>query len=102
MMDGFRAFMASVYILYSPKLNRFYTGSCRDLTYRFKQHTEKEFKKSFTSQVDDWELFLSMDDLHYNQARKIERHIKAMKSKVYIQNLKKHSELLQKLIKKFE
>jgi putative endonuclease len=86
--------MASVYILFSEKLNRFYTGSCEDLSYRIEQHFNKDFNNSFTAKTDDWELFFFVDNLHYAQARLIEQHIKNMKSKVYIQNLKKYPEIL--------
>jgi putative endonuclease len=73
--------MASVYILLSKKLNRRdgyrdYTGSCKDLSYRIEQHLNKDFSDSFTAKTDDWELFLFIDDLHYDQARRIEEHIK--------------------------
>jgi putative endonuclease len=93
--------MASVYILFSKKLDRFYTGSCKDLSYRIDQHFNKDFGKSFTAKTDDWEMFFFVDDLHYAQARMIEKHIKNMKSKVYIQNLKKHPEIMLKLIIKY-
>jgi len=89
--------MASVYILYSQTLNRFYTGSCKDLSYRVDQHLNKEFTESFTAVADDWELYFSIDNLEYKQARLIEEHIKRMKSKIYIQNLKKYPEIIEKL-----
>lgn len=93
--------MASVYILFSKKLDRFYTGSCQDLTYRVEQHLNKDFGRSFTAKADDWELFFLIDDLEYTQARQIEEHIKKMKSKVYIQNLKKHPAIIQKLVAQY-
>jgi putative endonuclease len=94
--------MASVYILYSKKLNRFYIGSCNDLSYRIDQHLTKSFIKSFTAKSDDWEIFLSIDDLEYQQARSVELHIKKMKSKIYIENLKKYLAIAKKLIEKYE
>ena len=93
--------MASVYILFSKKLDRFYTGSCKTLDYRIEQHFNKDFSKSFTARAEDWELFFFIDQLHYNQARMIEEHIKNMKSKVYIQNLKKYPDMVKKLIAKY-
>jgi putative endonuclease len=36
--------------------------------------------------------------LSYSQARSVETHIKKMKSKIYIQNLKKYPELLINLL----
>ncbi|MBI4945403.1 MAG: GIY-YIG nuclease family protein [Bacteroidetes bacterium] len=78
--------MASVYILYSKRLNRFYTGSCHEIKLRIDQHLEKLYKNSFTAKTDDWELFFSIENIEYRQARHIEKHIKKMKSKQYIFN----------------
>jgi len=89
--------MASVYILYSSKLDRFYIGSCKVFQFRFQDHLTKVYPKSFTSNSDDWQLFLLIEDLSYSQAREIERHIKKMKSSVYIQNLAKYPEMIIKL-----
>jgi putative endonuclease len=93
--------MASVYILFSSHLNRFYVGSCADRTYRIGQHLSKEFKASFTAKAEDWELFLFIDDLTYSQARGIEGHIKRMKSKEYIFNLKQYPDMQEKLKLRF-
>ena len=89
--------MASVYILYSEQLNRYYIGSCKDLSYRIDQHLSKEFTKSFTTVADDWKLYLSIDELGYQQARSIELHLKKMKSKTYIENLIKYPEIIERL-----
>jgi len=89
--------MASVYVLFSSKLNNFYIGSCRDLSYRINQHLNKKFTGSFTARAEDWILYLSIDELEYQQARMIEEHIKRMKSKTYIQNLLKYPEIIERL-----
>ena len=94
--------MSTVYILYSPKLDRFYTGSCLNLEIRLEEHRSKKFIDGLTSKANDWELFFSIDSLSYKQARKIELHIKKMKSKKYIHDLKKHKEILSKLIDKYK
>jgi putative endonuclease len=64
-------------------------------------HNNKNFNDSFTAKADDWELFLTMDDLHYEQARSVEQHIKKMKSKLYVKNLKKYPEMMKKLVDKY-
>jgi putative endonuclease len=93
--------MASVYILYSEKLGRFYTGSCDDFQFRFQDHLNKVYRGSFTSNSEDWRLFLLAENLSYSQARAIERHIKKMKSKVYIQNLVRYPDILIRLKEKY-
>ncbi|MBX7089169.1 MAG: GIY-YIG nuclease family protein [Cyclobacteriaceae bacterium] len=93
--------MASVYILHSKKLDRFYIGSCKNLSYRIDQHLSKSFSRSFTARAEDWQLFFSMDELQFGQARLIERHLKQMKSRRYLENLKKYPEIAQNLIMKY-
>lgn len=93
--------MACVYILYSEKLKKFYVGSCNDLHQRLKEHQTKIYTNSFTSVVDDWKLYFEVQGLQEHQARKIELHIKSMKSKKYIENLKKYSEILDKLLLRY-
>ena len=89
--------MASVYILFSNKLDRFYIGSCKEFHFRFEQHLGKVYPGSFTGNADDWQLFLLIEDLSYSKARSLERHIKKMKSRVYLQNLAKYPEMILKL-----
>ncbi len=93
--------MAFVYILYSGSIDKFYTGSCKDLELRQEQHISKFYPDSFTSRADDWTLFFIIENLQLAQARRIEYHIKKMKSKIYIHNLKKYPEMVEKLKVKF-
>lgn len=93
--------MAIVYILISNRLNKFYIGSCRDLSERLTQHVNKIFLKSFTAVDDDWELYLSISDLSYQQARLIELHIKKMKSTKYIKDLIKYPQIINKLKERY-
>ena len=93
--------MASVYILYSPKFNKFYTGSCLNLDERLSDHKNKIYINAYTKITGDWELYFSMNELDYLTARKIETHIKSMKSKKYIENLKHYPEISMKLLSKF-
>ena len=90
--------MAAVYILYSQSLDKYYIGSCIEVTERLDQHLSIIFPGAFTSKTNDWIIFFSLINLSYKRARSIESHIKNMKSKKYIQNLKKYPELSQKLI----
>jgi putative endonuclease len=101
MSGSFFNSMASVYILLSRQLNRFYIGSCKDLEYRIQQHKMKEFDQSFTAKADDWSLFYHTDGLKSTQAKLIEQHIKRMKSKQYVQNLKDYPEIMERLKKKY-
>ena len=90
--------MASVYILYSKQLDSFYVGSCADLNQRLIEHRDKKYKNSYTAKADDWELFFSLNDLGYEAAREIEKHIKKMKSRKYVNDLKNYPDISSKLI----
>ena len=93
--------MASVYILYSQKLNKFYIGSCKEYNDRFQDLFFPDIYKSFTARAGDWQPFLIVENLSYLQARSVEAHIKRMKSKTFIKNLQLYPELLEKLIEKY-
>lgn len=54
-----------------------------------------------TAKYDDWELFFRIENLEIGVAKKIEAHIKRMKSKIYIQNLTKYPEMVEKLVARY-
>ena len=87
----------SVYILYSNVLDRFYIGQTKDLNERILLHLEKQFEDSFTTRADDWVLFHSVACTTRSQAMQIERHIKKMKSRKYILDVKEYPEISDKL-----
>jgi putative endonuclease len=93
--------MNFVYILYSISLDKYYIGEALDFQERIKQHNSGFYDSAYTKQASDWSLFYSIECLNRLQARKIETHIKKMKSKAYIQNLKKHPEITEKLKNKY-
>ncbi|MEM7084729.1 MAG: GIY-YIG nuclease family protein [Bacteroidota bacterium] len=90
-----------VYILRSNKLNRFYVGETSNLNQRLKFH-ENSLPHKFTAKAKDWVLFFKIECSNKLQALAIERHIKRMKSKTYIENLKKYPEIIQKLLAKYQ
>jgi putative endonuclease len=98
---AFKKQMATVYILYSKKLDRCYTGSCLDFGNRYQKHKERKDIQAYTAKAEDWTLYLRIDDLTYEQARGIEAHIKRMRSRLYIENLIKYPEMVAKLIIKY-
>lgn len=82
-----------VYIIFSEKLNRFYIGYTSDFDLRLDFHLFSNEKRKFTSNAKDWKLFLKIDYLSKTQALAIEKHIKSMKNKIYIENLSKYPEM---------
>ena len=77
--------MASLYILFSRKLNKYYVGACSDLERRMYEHNIGHSK--FTSKGVPWELVYqeTFDDLV--SAKRREAKIKKMKSRKYLEAL---------------
>ena len=93
---------AYTYIIYSKKLDKYYTGiTLLSPEERLQKHLDKTYgDHRYTAAADDWVLFWSVNCRNIAQARRIEIHIKKMKSKTYIQNLIKYPEITQKLLTK--
>ena len=95
--------MNCCYILHSEKINRHYIGACHDdLVVRIEKHNSHEHgEHRYTAKANDWKLFLTIECTSYSQATRIEKHIKKMKSSVYINNLLKYPEMIEKLKLKY-
>ncbi len=82
------------YILYSKKLDSYYIGETENVSQRLVWHNSGKFKGSSTSRTNDWQIFLEITCVSREQARRIEKHIKRMKSRRYIENLKIYPNIL--------
>jgi len=92
----------SCYILFSKSRNRYYVGYTSDIEERIKLHNSGFFGcKSFTYKASDWKLFLIIPCETIEQAVFVETRIKRMKSRKYIENLKKYPEIIEKILKEF-
>jgi len=94
--------MASLYILYSSSIDSYYIGSCLDISERLIAHNTHKYNRGYTKRATDWNIYFLKEDLEYEVARKIESHVKRMKSRIYIENLKKYPEIIEKLILKYK
>lgn len=88
-----------VYILVSPSAGIYYIGYTKDLANRLDMHKNGTFEGSFTSREKDWQLFYHLECESISQARRIEKHIKKMKSRKYIESMPKYPEIANKLLK---
>ena len=77
--------MFYIYIIYSTALNKYYVGSCQDVTQRIQDHLNSRSK--YTKVAKDWELkcFETFDTRR--EACQRELQIKKMKSRKYIESL---------------
>lgn len=93
--------MNYVYIIQSKLDKSFYIGKTSNLEKRLIFHNSIELNVGITRRKIPWEYYhiLEMEDAL--TAARIERHIKRMKSRKYIENLKKYPEMTEKLLKKY-
>jgi putative endonuclease len=74
-----------VYILFSPKLNKYYIGSTNNLQRRLSDHNRG--KSTFTKPGIPWELKHFEEFESKTQACQREMEIKRRKDRKYIENL---------------
>jgi putative endonuclease len=93
----------SCYILYSNQLGKFYIGyTSIGADERLERHLSDHYGYTrFTHKANDWVLFLEIECQSSEQAKAIETHIKKMKSKTFIYNLKKYPEMVEKILTRF-
>jgi len=86
------------YIIYSKTLDRFYIGYTVDFNERLRQHNSGYYGSGiYTFKVKDWEEYLLIPCETINEAVYIERYIKRMRSRRYIENLKRYPEIIDKI-----
>ncbi len=93
--------MFYVYILKSQEISRFYIGYTTNIDLRIDFHLKASDQSKFTYNANDWTLFFKIECQSKKQALAIEKHIKKMKSKIYIENLLLYPEIIDKLLLKY-
>ncbi|PWD98060.1 GIY-YIG nuclease family protein [Marinilabilia rubra] len=93
-----------VYILYSPKADKYYVGQTSDVTRRLKEHNNPEVFSKFSAKGIPWTLkaFFKISDSR-SEANRVERFIKKQKSRIFIEKLISHrddAEFIQQIIRK--
>ena len=92
----------SVYILFSERANLYYVGNTDlDPQVRLAQHNEGVHPRAATKRGIPWKIVLVMECDSRLQARRIETHIKRMKSRTYIENLLRYPEMRDKLRRRY-
>ena len=96
-------FMPCCYILYSDSSESFYVGSTvLEASERLEQHNSKYYPNKFTARGIPWKLFFVIECDSISQARKIELHIKSMKSKKYLFNLTTYPDMVISLKERYK
>jgi putative endonuclease len=73
-----------VYIIFSSKLNKYYTGFTENLEVRIAQHNSGI--STFTSKGIPWELIHSFEVNSINEARILEKEIKGRGAKRFLED----------------
>ena len=83
-------------------MDSFYVGSTSEpVQIRLDRHNSFYYDDKWTAKGVPWELYLSIPCVNMKQATSIEAHIKRMKSRVYIENLMRYPEMIDKLLSKY-
>jgi putative endonuclease len=77
--------MWKVYIIYSEKIDRYYTGMTEDLAWRLERHNQGWGR--FTKRGIPWKIVYIENFVNKSDALKREREIKNRKSREYIENI---------------
>ena len=88
--------MHEVYVLRSPSTNRYYIGESVNAANRLLEHNQGHYTGSSTSFANDWELILLFKVTDRKAALVVEKHLKSMKSKIYLQKLSNDTLALEK------
>ena len=91
-----------LYILYSNTSAKYYVGETHDVQQRIFSHNHHSYTNSFSKIANDWTLVLSFACVSRNDALKLERFIKKMKSKVFIEKIIQNPEILTDILSKLK
>ncbi|QCX40757.1 GIY-YIG nuclease family protein [Aureibaculum algae] len=89
-----------LYIIYSISIDKYYIGETNNLDERLIKHNKHLYKKSFTKIASDWNYVLTKECLQRNDAIYLEKFIKRMKSKKFIEKIILKPNILEDILDK--
>ena len=92
--------MHFLYIIHSPAIDRYYVGESPDIINRLDQHNSHYFKKGFTKAAQDWKIVSSTEWGNKEDALYLEKFIKRMKSKKFIEKIIEDQTILNDILGK--
>jgi putative endonuclease len=87
-----------LYILFSASANRYYVGESQDPERRLGLYNQGVFQKAFTKIAQDWELMLAHPCRSREEALKLERFVKRMKSRRFIEKVVEDPQILNRIL----
>ncbi|MDY7394771.1 GIY-YIG nuclease family protein [Aureibaculum sp. 2210JD6-5] len=88
-----------LYIIFSSSVDKYYIGETYDLNVRLSRHNAHTYKNSFSKIASDWEYCLTMECQSKQDAVFLEKFIKRMKSKKFIEKVINKPEILKDILK---
>ena len=93
--------MYFVYILFSEGFDKYYIGQTNSLENRLERHNEFDLSNTYTSKYRPWMLVAFVEiGTDRGDAMKVERRLKALKSKKIIANFVENPEKLVEFAQK--
>ena len=92
--------MHYLYIIYSETIDKYYVGETPNIEIRLTQHNNHYFKTNFTKAADDWKALLEYSCPTKAEALFLEKFIKKMKSRVFIEKVVRNPEILSDILQK--
>ncbi len=92
--------MHFLYILYSQNIDRYYIGESINPENRLQQHNTHHFKSNYTKAANDWKIVLTYTCQNKQDALYLEKFIKRMKSKKFIEKIIKNTLILNDILSK--
>jgi putative endonuclease len=89
-----------LYILHSKTNTKYYVGETHDVKERIRKHNQHEYANAFSKIANDWALALAFECNNRNEALFLERFIKKMKSKIFIEKIIRNPEILSDILSK--
>ena len=90
--------MHFLYIIYSPTADKYYTGETNDFPARLELHNNHKNLKAFTKAASDWERKLIFKCETKKDAVFLERYVKRMKSRKFIEKIIEQPEILKEIL----
>ncbi len=88
------------YILFSKKANKYYLGETHNLDNRLDKHIKHIYSNSFTKIANDWQIILQFECDKREDAIYIEKFVKRMKSRKFIEKVIENPDILKSILLK--
>ena len=79
---------------------KYYVGETHDVKERILEHNQHKYANSFSKIANDWTLALAFECNDRSEALFLERFVKKMKSKIFIEKIIENPEILSDILSK--